>query len=191
MRSSLSLNYSLQSILWPTKNKGAMETLLVIIGVLLIALVSQLSIPLQPVPITMQSVTVLLIGMLYGARLGGYTIATYLIAGACGAPVFAEMHFGIEVFFRATGGYLIGFLPGAMLSGYLVQKGLGRNVFSAFAAILLGNVLLFACGVIALSTTIGWEKAFLYGVQPFLLTELLKMIVVAFIVPKFWKIKKV
>jgi biotin transport system substrate-specific component len=186
---SLSLNQSLQSVLWPTKDKFVSEALLVMIGVMLLAIASQLTIPLQPVPITLQSITALLIGMSYGARLGAYTIATYLLAGACGLPVFAEMLFGISIFFGPTGGYLIGFLFGAPLSGFLVQKGWGRDVTSAFIAVLLGNSVIFLFGIIALSMSVGLEKAFLYGLKPFMLTELFKMAVAAFIVPKFWKVK--
>lgn len=189
MQGAFSLNSPMQSIIQLSKYKLINDIIFVLIGVVFLAIISQASIPLKPVPITLQSVSVLLIGMLYGARLGWYTIASYLIAGASGMPIFAEMHFGVPVFLGPTGGYLIGFLFGGSISGYLVQQGWGRNVLSSFFAILLGNSIIFLFGLAVLAISIGLEKAYLVGLKPFICTELLKMIVVALIIPKFWKIK--
>src|SRR5690242_8292142 len=99
------------------------EFTIVLGAALFLALASQISIPLQPVPLTFQSVTVLLIGMALGPRLGGYAIAMYFIAGCLGLPVFANFSFGPQVFLGASGGYLMGFLPAAVVSGYLAQRG--------------------------------------------------------------------
>src|SRR5262245_49962741 len=95
------------SIFWPKENSFLNQALLVFAGVIVLAFASQLSIPLQPVPLTFQSATVVLIGMVYGARYGTYTIATYLIAGACGLPVFINYSATLSHFLSPTGGYLL------------------------------------------------------------------------------------
>ncbi len=188
MSAIFNLNYPLISICWPRQNKLVKNLALVLTGVLVLAIASQLSIPLHPVPLTFQSATVILIGMIYGARLGGITIATYLLAGTCGLPVFAEMYSGIAtLLFDPTSGYLWAFLPAAVLSGYLAQRGWGKQVISAFAACLLGAVVIFSIGIAVLSHYTGLNQAYTIGLKPFLLTELIKLAVVAMIAPRFWR----
>lgn len=188
MNSLFNLNYPLQSLCWPRQNKRVKNALLIIAGALLLAIASQLTIPLKPVPLTLQSATVLFIALIYGARLGAATLAAYLIAGACGLPVFAEMHFGLSVLlFDTTSGYLCGFFFAALLSGYLAQRGWGKHFLSAFAAAVLGAAVIFAMGLGVLSHYIGWSKAYLFGLQPFLITEPVKLLAVAAIIPRFWK----
>ncbi len=182
------LNYPLESLFWSKKNNLIKNALLVLIGVFVLAIASQLAIPLQPVPLTFQSATVLLIALMYGARLGSATIATYLIAGACGVPVFAEMSSGLNILLLGpTSGYLLGFFFAALLSGYLMQRGWGKHFISAFAASLCGAIVIFALGLLVLSHYTGWQVAFQVGLQPFLLTELFKLLIVAAIAPYFWK----
>ena len=94
----------------------AVKVFLVAIGSLLLATSAQFKIPLYPVPVTGQTLVVLLIGMVYGPRLGGVTIATYLLQGVTGLPVFAGGAFGIATLLGPTGGYLGGFLPPNFLS---------------------------------------------------------------------------
>ncbi|MBS0351743.1 MAG: biotin transporter BioY [Proteobacteria bacterium] len=189
MKNSLfNLNYPLQSLCWPKQNKLIKNVLLVLTGVFVLALASQLTIPLKPVPITFQSATVLLIALVYGARLGGATIASYLLAGACGLPVFAEMSSGLHVLlFNPTSGYLFGFFFATLLTGFLTQYGWGKNIISAFTAAVLGAVVIFALGILFLAHYIGWHQATLLGLQPFLITEPIKLVAVAVIAPRFWK----
>ncbi len=188
MSAIFNLNYPLTSICWPRQNKLVKNLVLVLTGVLVLAIASQLSIPWHPVPLTFQSAAVILIGMIYGARLGGITIATYLLAGTCGLPVFAEMHSGIAtLLFDPSSGYLLAFLPAAVLSGYLAQRGWGKQVTSAFATCLLGAVVIFSIGLAVLSHYIGLNQAYTFGLKPFLLTELIKLAVVAMIAPRFWR----
>lgn len=188
MISLFNLNYPLQSLCWPKQNKLIKNTLLVLTGVLVLALASQLAIPLKPVPLTFQSATVLLIALLYGARLGSVTIAAYLIAGACGLPVFAEMYSGLStLFFDPTSGYLLGFFFAALVSGYLMQRGWGKHFISAFAASICGVTVIFALGLLVLSHYVGWYQAYLLGLQPFLITEFIKLLAVAAVAPRFWK----
>jgi biotin transport system substrate-specific component len=168
--------------------KSFLQTLLwVLAGSLVIAVSAQISIPLKPAPITFQSATVLLLGMVFGARLAGYMVLAYLAEGFCGLPVFANFYSGLAMLTDPTIGYLVGFLPAAIVSGYLVQCGWGRSWFSTFCAACLGAVIIFAGGVIGLACFVGWKAAFVLGVAPFLVTEPIKLLVVSLIAPRFWR----
>lgn len=158
------------SLSWPR------EFLMVISAALFLAIASQISIPLQPVPLTFQSVTVLLIGMGLGPRLGGSAVALYLIAGSLGLPVFADFQAGLAPFMGPTGGYLIGFLPAAILSGYLTQQ--HHKVLGA----LLGTVIIFGLGFVYLSHLVGSTQAWLLGVKPFLVSEPIKLLILCLFV---------
>lgn len=175
------------SIFWPRKNSASNRVLLVLAGVCLLAAASQLSIPIEPVPLTFQSMTVVLIGMVYGARYGAYVMTTYLIAGALGLPIFADFSGGIVKLFGPTGGYLAGFLPAAFLSGYLAQKGWAKNVFSSFAVACLGASIIFFFGIAWLAKFVGLQQAITMGLLPFVLSETIKLIAVSLLIPKVWK----
>jgi biotin transport system substrate-specific component len=181
---------SLVNILSRAQQRFWQTVLWTLAGSLLIAISAHIAIPLKPVPLTFQSATVLLLGMVFGARLAGYMVLAYLIEGACGLPVFANFYSGLAVLTDPTIGYLVGFLPAAMLSGYLVQHGWGRNWFSTFCAAVLGAVVIFAAGVTGLACFVGWKSAFALGVAPFLVTEPIKLLVTAFIAPRFWREQK-
>lgn len=181
MAHTLAFNQPLQSILWSKTNTLPKEILLVIAGVFLLALSAHISIPIQPVPLTFQSTAVILIGMIYGTRLGAYTLCAYLFAGAVGLPVLAEVPIVPNL------GYLLGFLPAAMLSGYLAQKGWAKNVIGSFIASCLSTSIIFLFGVSVLSTFIGIHNAIAAGLLPFIFTEPMKLVAVSLIVPKFWR----
>src|SRR5579883_1199956 len=187
MNTLFSLNHPMQSIFWPKDHSLIKQLLLIALGVTLLAFASQLSIPLEPVPLTFQSTAVVLIGMAYGARQGAYVIAAYFLAGACGLPIFADFHAGPAVFVGPTGGYLVGLLPAAFLSGYLAQKGWGKHIISSFAAALLGVTLIFCLGLTWLSQSVGWHQAIIFGLMPFVLSETLKLMAVSYVIPKLWK----
>jgi biotin transport system substrate-specific component len=171
----------LRSILWSKNQTIGWDILSVIVGAVILALASQISIPLQPVPLTFQSVTVLALGMLMGARLGVYSVITYLIAGAMGAPVFEGLSTGIHVFFGPSAGYLFGFIPAAFVSGYLAQKGLIKT------AALIGTLIIFTFGFVGLAVLFNTEKAWLFGVKPFIFSEIVKVSLLVLIAPRFWK----
>lgn len=154
---------------------------------ILLSLSSQLSIPLQPVPLTFQSITVIFIGMALGTRLGFYAVSTYLFAGCLGLPVFANFSGGLHVFFGPTAGYLIGFLPAVALSGFLAQHGFAKSVFTSFISAVLGTVIIFSLGVIVLSQYTGWHNAYVLGVKPFMVTEFIKLLALALFIPRCWK----
>lgn len=161
--------------------------LLVTLGTLIIAIAAQISIPWQPVPLTFQSSTIILLALACGWRLGLQMVISYLVLGAFGLPVFANFSGGIQVLFGPTAGYLYGFVPAVMLAGYLAQKGWSRNWFHSFLAAIISVLPIFIFGVIGLQFFIGWQKAFLFGVMPFMVTEPIKLLVAGIFTPFFWK----
>ena len=188
MTSLFSLNYPLQSLCWPKANKLVKNVLLMAAGVIILAFASQLSIPLKPVPLTFQSAAVLMIALVYGARLGSATILAYLAVGAVGIPVFADMTSGLGILFLdPSSGYFLGFVFATLLTGYLTEHGWGKHFISAFAAALAGCAVIFYLGVTVLSHYVGWSQAFDLGAKPFLTTELIKLVIIAAIAPRFWK----
>lgn len=185
MKTNISVEAPLQSILWT--GQIFYNVILVILGSFFLALASQFAIPLQPVPITLQTLVVLFLGMTYGWQLGSWAVFLYLIEGLVGLPVFSGAMAGINILFGASGGYLLGFLPAAFLSGILVEKGWGRNPLTTAAAALLGLILIFAFGLIVLSIYTGWKSAFHLGLTPFLPGEMVKLVILALVVPYFWR----
>ena len=187
MNHALHSQTELKNILFNSDNSLIKKTALILAGALLLAIASQISIPLQPIPLTFQSVTVVLIGMAFGPRYGTYAIACYLFAGAMGLPVFADFTPGFIAFKGPTIGYILGFLPAAFLSGYLAQKGLAKSVIGSFIAATLGVSVIFFFGVTILSQFIGMEKAISLGLMLFIFTEPFKLLAAAFVIPRLWK----
>ena len=131
----------LANVIAPSTAASALtKAALVVFGSLLLAVSAQFKISLYPVPVTGQTLVVLLIGMTYGPRLGGITMAAYLFEGAIGLPVFAGGASGMAVLFGPTGGYLFGFLLAAVAMGYLAERGMGRSVVSTVIAMVIGNM---------------------------------------------------
>ncbi|MCO5093288.1 biotin transporter BioY [Bosea sp. (in: a-proteobacteria)] len=146
----------------------------VIVGSLLLALSSQIKVPMYPVPMTMQTFAVTLIGALYGWRLGAVTVVAWLMQGLIGLPVLAGAG-GVAYFVAPTGGYLLAFPFAAALTGWLAQRGWnGNRVGLAFAAMLIGNALCLVIGTAWLSVLIGLPKAIALGAMPFVLGAALK-----------------
>ncbi|MBZ9754203.1 biotin transporter BioY [Mesorhizobium sp. ESP6-5] len=147
----------------------------VVLGTLFLALSSYIEVPMVPVPVTMQTFAVTLIGALYGWRLGAVTIAAWLVEGAVGIPVLAGGAAGIQHFVGPTGGYLFAFPVTGALVGWLAERGWnGNRVLLAFAAMLLGNLACLALGTAWLAVMIGAEKAITFGFVPFIVGGLLK-----------------
>ncbi|WP_100965479.1 biotin transporter BioY [Bosea sp. FBZP-16] len=147
----------------------------VLLGTLVLAIASQISVPMLPVPMTMQTLAVILIGALYGWRLGVLTILAWLGEAATGLPVLANGSGGLAPFMGPTAGYLASFPLVAALVGWLAERGWnGNRPAFAVAAMLLGHALCLAFGAAWLATLIGAEKAMFAGVVPFLLGSLVK-----------------
>lgn len=141
--------------------------LLVLVGSWVIALSARISVPMWPVPMTMQTAAVLLVAALGGRRLGVETVLAYLAQGAAGLPMFAGGA-GLAYMAGTTGGYLAGFLVAAFVVGHLADRGWNARILTAVASILLGHLAIFVFGVAWLQTFIGWSAAFVNGVTPFL-----------------------
>lgn len=147
----------------------------VLLGTLILAISSQISVPMIPVPVTMQTLAVTLIGALYGWRLGAITITAWLFEAALGLPVLANGNGSLLSFVGPTAGYLFAFPIVGALVGWLVERGWnGSRPSLAFVAMLIGNALCLVFGALWLSTLIGVEKAILAGVLPFLIGGVLK-----------------
>ena len=157
-------------------------------GSALIALCAQISVPFFPVPLTLQTFAVFLIGLTYGWRLGGITIVLYLAEGALGLPVFAGGKSGLIVLMGPTAGYLVGFLLAATACGWFAERGFDRSYAKLFAALLVGNILLYVPGLLWLGSMIGWDQPVLgLGLYPFVLGDLMKIAMAVLLLPSAWK----
>ncbi|MBI0445012.1 biotin transporter BioY [Deinococcus sp. DB0503] len=162
---------------------------LVLGGAALVALVAQVEIPLKPVPITLQTLAVLLVGAALGWKRGAASMATYLLAGAAGLPVFAGGSAGIAKFAGPTGGYLLSYIFAAALVGWLVQRyALDRRPLGAALAMLVASVVIYAFGLTWLSMVTGLKGQALLnaGLTPFLLGDSLKIGLAALLLPGAW-----
>ena len=177
----------LGNVLFP-KGRLLRNTLLVVGGSLALTLSAKVQVPFWPVPITMQSMVALLIGIGFGSRLGALTILAYLAEGFAGVPVFAGLAAGPAYLAGPTGGYLFGFLLGGAFAGWAAEHGFGRDLPRAMLVMLLGHVLLFVPGVLWLAVLFGTGKAIVFGIVPFLLATLLKSGLGAAVVAALWRL---
>ena len=147
----------------------------VILGTVFLALSSYVEVPMVPVPVTLQTLSVALIGALYGWRLGGITVTAWLIEGALGLPVLAGGASGAHHFIGPTGGYLFAFPVAGMIMGWLAERGwTGKRVGLAFVGMLISNATCLVLGAAWLAALIGPQQAIMAGVLPFLLGAVLK-----------------
>ena len=159
-------------------------------GVCLLTLSAKLQVPFYPVPMTMQTLVVLMIGMAYGRVLGTATVVAYLLAGAAGLPVFAgtpERGIGLAYMMGSTGGYLVGFLVSAWLMGALAERGWSNSFLLSATAMIIGHAVILAAGVAWLAALLGPEKAIAVGLVPFLATTAVKCALGALAVPPIWR----
>ena len=181
---------NLVSTFWPqVRSQLLAKFALVISGIALLAISSKIQVPFWPVPMTLQSLVVLLIGASYGARLAGTTLLSYLATGAIGLPVFAKGA-GVAYMAGPTGGYLIGFLAAAIVVGWLADRGFGRTLLSAVAILAAGELVLFALGVSWLAIAIGLQKAIAGGLSPFIPAEVLKVALACAALDLAWRRSK-
>ena len=149
---------------------------------------ARVQIPFWPVPMTMQTFAVLVIGMAYGARLGAATVAVYLLEGAVGLPVFA-VGGGLAYFAGPTAGYLFGFLAAAFLVGSLAERGWDRSPRLTVLAMTLGTGVILVCGVVWLSVFLGNAgEAVKVGLLPFVPAALFKIALAAVVLPSAWRL---
>lgn len=188
---------TLATVLWPElphHRSWLRHIILATVGVALLTLSAKIKIPFYPVPLTMQTFVVLALGIAYGSKLGGTTVLLYLIVGAFGLPVLAgtpEKGIGLAYMMGPTGGYLLGFIMAAATTGYLAEKGWDRKLTLTFAALLIGNIIIYIPGLIWLANVVGWDKPiFEWGMYPFLLGDLAKIVLAMLVIPATWKIVK-
>jgi len=183
---------TLAEALWPTSKVRWRAPLLVVAGSILLALAARLQVPFWPVPMTMQTFVVLVLAMVYGPRLGVATMLLYLAEGAIGLPVFAgtpEKGIGLAYMVGPTGGYLAGFAVAAILVGTLARRGWDRGLVRAVAAMSVGTIAIFGCGVawLAFGLGLGVEQALRLGLVPFIPAALLKIALAAVLLPGLWR----
>lgn len=178
--------------LWPQQDAGTglvRPFILAVAGSLLVAACAQISVPTQPVPVTMQTFAVLLIGLTYGARLGAATLALYWLEAAVGLPVLEGFAGGLGKLLGPTGGYVAGFVVAAGVTGWLADRGWSRPVLFSILAMLAGTAAIYALGASWLSLFVGGAaKAWEFGVAPFLLVDGVKAVLAAACLPVAWKL---
>lgn len=160
---------------------------LVLVGVLAFTLCAQFRIPFWPVPMTLQTFGLMLLGTIYGARLSAWTLGTYLLLGALGVPVFASSNTGTEAMLGPSGGFLVGFFFGATLLGWLIERGWDRTPGRLVAALAVGTVIPLVTCALWLSFLPetdslhpwGLTKAVRLGVLPYLPGALFQWIMAA------------
>ena len=182
---------SLRSSLIP-RSTALSHAVLVVSGVLGLAALAQIAIPVpgSPVPVTGQTLGVLILGTAYGSTLGFTTFALYILAGIAGAPVFADGGQGLDRIVGATGGYLIGMLVATFVLGQLARFRLDQKFLTALPSMLIGTITTFSFGLIWLHQYTGqtWSWTFEIGLTPFIVGEVLKIAIAGTSLPAIWRV---
>ena len=179
---------TLAATLWPAERGQTTlrAVAMVLFGTALLTLSAKVQVPFWPVPMTMQTFVVLMLGAVYGPRLGVATVLAYIAEGAMGLPVFVSGA-GLAYLAGPTGGYLAGFVAAAYLVGMLAERGFDRRPLTTLVAFLAGTVVLFGLGVVWLSVLFGFDKAIAVGVVPFVPGEVLKIALAVAALPLAWR----
>ncbi len=173
----------------PLRKTVLRAPLQVLIGVAFIALLAQIRFDIGPVPITGQTLGVLLIGMTYGLSLGTLTLLAYLLVGGLGLGVFAGGAAGWATMTGATAGYLFGFVLAAGVLGYLAQRGWDRKFSTTALAMLIGNIIIYLPGLLWLNKLApDWPTTLQWGLLPFIPGDVLKLLIAATLLPVVWKL---
>ena len=172
------------------QSKLLKKVFLALIGSIVLAISSKIKIPFYPVPMTMQTLVVLIVGIGLGWKLGLATVSLYLFQGIIGLPVFSgtpENGIGLIYFTGPTMGYLLGFLVAVYISGKFIYD---SNLIKNFLKLLVATSFIYFLGMAWLGNLIGWDKPiFQLGAQPFLLAELLKILIATFAINQIKKLK--
>ena len=194
-------NVTVADILRPCEKRwaGFYDLALIIGGSLLIGLSAQFAVrlPFSPVPVTAQTFAVLMIGALFGSQRGGVTVLLYVIEGAAGLPVFAMGQGGAAVLLGPRGGYLVGFVVVAYAVGLLAEKGWDRQIGTTVLAMLFGEALMYVfalswlfCLRLVFRVPIGAGSILAIGLHPFIVGDILKIVLAAIVLPSGWKLLK-
>ena len=182
---------SLRSSLIP-RTTALTNAVLVVSGILGLAALAQIAVPVpgSPVPVTGQTLGVLLLGTTYGSTLGFTTFAVYILAGIAGAPVFANSGHGLDRLVGATGGYLVGMLVATFVLGQFARFRLDQKFFTALPSMLVGTVITFSFGLVWLHQYTGqsWSWTISAGLTPFIIGEALKIAIAGTSLPAMWRL---
>ena len=171
--------------------RWAAQIFLAVLGTLLLTLSAKTKVMLGPVDMSLQTLVVLLIAAGFGMRLGVATLLLYMAEGAMGFPVFQstpERGLGVAYMLGSTGGYLAGFVVMAAIVGWAADRGFDRSPIKLFGVMLAADAIMLAMGFAWLATLIGVEKAWLGGVVPFIVPDLIKVALAAALVPAVWSL---
>ncbi|MEL7114377.1 MAG: biotin transporter BioY [Pseudomonadota bacterium] len=179
---------TLSRALFPTQTVVT-QVGLVLAGTLLIALAARASVG-WPVPMTLQTLAILVVGFTYGARLGTVTLLVYLAQGAMGLPVFAGGNAGLPYMMGATGGFLLGFVVMAFVAGYAADQGLAKTFVGTLAAALVASLLIYLPGLAWPAALMGkpWDVLWTHWMSPFLLGDAIKAALAALVVTGAWSV---
>ena len=168
------------------------DVALVLAGVVITALAAQVQIPAVPVPFTLQTLAVLVIGATYGASRGAITMGAYALVGVLGFPVFAGGASGFSVILGATGGFLLGFIFAAALIGRLAELNWSSDAVKMFVSYVLGSAVIYAIGVPVLAMSAFASDVFAAAtyMMPYLIWDAVKALIAAALLPTAWLVVK-
>ena len=174
-----------------TQTKIIKSLLIIFFGSIVLTISAKIKIPFYPVPMTMQTFVVLLLGMICGYKIGLATVSLYLLEGILGLPVFSnspEKGVGLTYFTGPTMGYLIGFLLASFLASFIKKE---ENYLMIFIKLLLSVSTIYILGILWLGNLLGWDKPIVeLGVTPFLLAEFTKIALLTLLAKKLFKLRK-
>ncbi|MDH5188286.1 MAG: biotin transporter BioY [Rhodospirillaceae bacterium] len=191
MNNAVNIYPTMAATLWPTSSNVLKGIILALFGSVLLTISAKIHVPFYPVPMTMQTLVVLSLGMALGSRLGAATVLLYLAEGAMGLPVFSgtpEKGLGVAYMMGPTGGYLLGFVVAAWFTGFLAERGWDRGFASTAIAMVAGNAIIYTFGLLWLGSILGWNKPIIeWGMTPFLLGDVTKIAMAVILMPLAWK----
>ena len=174
-----------------TQTQIIKSIIIVLLGTVILTISAKIKIPFYPVPMTMQTFVVLLLGMSFGYKIGIATVTLYLLEGIVGLPVFSnspERGLGLTYFTGPTMGYLIGFLLACFFGSFVKEE---DNYFFILIKLTLSVSIIYIFGVLWLGVLLGWSKPIIQlGVMPFLLAEIFKITLLTFLAKKLFKFRK-
>ncbi len=168
-------------------NSYLLAATLIFFGSVLLAISAKVQVPFWPVPMTMQTFVIFLIGMTYSVKLSFATTALYIFEGALGLPVFASGG-GVAYLVGPTAGYLYGMLFASVVISYLANFGFSNTYLKATLSLLIGSIIIFSFGILYLGYIIGYEKAIAAGLLPFIPSEIFKIALAVALIPTLQKI---
>jgi biotin transport system substrate-specific component len=195
--SSLASPSTLVGLLWPSRDDSRFAALravvLMVVGTALLTISAKVQVPLPFVPMTMQTLVVLIIGASYGWRLGGATVALYLAEGAMGMPVFANtppMAAGVAYLAGPTGGFLFGFLAAALVMGFMAERGWDRSLLRVAVMMTIGHAVILLAGFGWLSVLLPVAKAWSVGIAPFMAATIVKTALAVALMQAAWSMTR-